>query len=330
MKITLGIILFTGCEKYMPFTLKSLLSQDSQNLEILLRDQSPNGEVKTWIEKNMPEVIADPRVKLSVGPNLMHSGGHNALIREMTGNVYVVASNDMLYPPNFVSKIEAELSKPENAVYASFSPKLMRWNFEKNEQTNFIDSCGIGLKITHHFYDLGQGEQDQGQYDTQKEVFGPSGALSIFKKEALEAIKYQNEYYDELLHYKNDCDMAYRLQWAGFKTRLLPSLKVWHDRQVSGQNGILESRSEKSKFAKESSFFGHLVVLKKNFDVRFSFKIQLATALYNLAKFVYIAVKERFLLEQYKKVKTLMPQILAKRSAMKIAAAPQDIETLMT
>ena len=62
-KISIGVILFTGCEKYLPYSLKSLLEQDYSNIEFLFRDQSPNGEVYDWLQKNMLEVFMRAKVE---------------------------------------------------------------------------------------------------------------------------------------------------------------------------------------------------------------------------------------------------------------------------
>ncbi|MFH0820256.1 MAG: glycosyltransferase [Candidatus Peregrinibacteria bacterium] len=330
-KVTVGVILFTGCEKYLHESLPSLMDQDYPNIEFLFRDQSPNGEVYNYLKENLPRVFEQANVKIQKGENKMHSGGHNALIGQMTGDYYVCASNDMSYPADFVSKVVAELEKPENQTYGSATVKLMQWDFEKGLKTNQLDSCGIAIKRTHHFFDLGQGEEDKGQYDSLHSIFGGSGALVVLRKKALEDIRYQNEYFDELIHYKNDVDLAYRLQWAGHASCLfLSDIRVWHDRQVGGNKGIIGSRSDKKRWAKEDSLFGHLVTLRKNFDRRFSLRTQLSTWLYNTAKFFYVLFREPHLLKQYLRVRRHRDEIRAKRQAMKRIAKPSDIESFMS
>jgi len=332
-KITIGLIVYTGCEKYLPHSLPSLFNQDYPNIEFLLRDQSPNAEIVSWLKRNMPEVINNPKIKITTGENRMHSGGHNALINQMTGDYYFCVSNDMLYPRDFASKIVAELEKTENQGYGTATCKLMQWDFENKSKTNRIDSMGIGAKKTHHFFDIGQGEEDKGQYDSVK-PFGSSGALTVFTKKALDEIAYQNpegktEYYDEFLHYKNDVDLAYRLQWAGQKCLLIPSVKVYHDRQVSGKDGIIGGRKEKKRWTKDSSVFGHQVVLLKNYTSEFSWSVRLQTTFYNLAKWGFLLIKEPYLLNQYKAAKKHMSEIEAKKKAMKRAVKPGEIEEMM-
>ena len=265
----------------------------------------------------------------------------------MKGAYYIAASYDMLYSPDFVSKVVETLEKPENKKYGSATCKLMRWEFsEKNlnlekSKSNCIDSVGLGLTKGHYFFDHGQGQEDQGQFDQLKEVFGTSGALGIFKKEALADIAYKNkdhtEFFDELIHYKNDIDLAYRLQWAGWPCLFISNAKVWHDRQAEseGKNksmllNILKSRKDKANWVKENSFFGHLVVLAKNYRNRgFSLKVRIKTNLMNFFKLCYICVFERLLFQQYKKLKERSTEITNKRNAMLIRQKPSELESLM-
>ncbi len=328
-KVTVGVILFTGCEKYLPESLPSLVAQDYPNLEFFFRDQSPNGEVYDYVKENLPQIFNETNVRVQKGENKMHSGGHNALIAQMTGDYYVCASNDMSYPADFVSKVVAELEKPENRKYGSATVKLLQWDFGKQEKTNRLDSCGIGVKRAHHFFDIGQGEEDKGQYDHLKSIFGGSGALVVLRKKALEDVRYKNELFDELIHYKNDVDLAYRLEWAGHPCLFIPGVRVWHDRQVSGKDGMIKSRQEKSLWAKENSYFGHLVVLRKNHSTGFSWGTRLRTWLYNIAKFFYILFLEPRLLKQHFIIRRHRDELRAKRRAMKRVAKPSDIESFM-
>ncbi len=41
--------------------------------------------------------------------------------------------------------------------------------------------------------------------------------------------------------YKEDCDLAYRLYLANFKTELVPTAIAYHDRSVSAKGGIIQT-----------------------------------------------------------------------------------------
>lgn len=339
-KVTVGLILYKG-EKYLSQSLPSLIGQDYSNVEFLVRDQSPNQEAIKYIQKHLPEIAQ--KIKIEPGENLMHSGGHNVLMRKMEGEYYFCCSYDMLYSSDFISKIVTELEKPENKKYGSATCKLMHWEFESadNGKTNIIDSFGLATTKSHHFFDIGQGEKDHNQYNNLIEIFGASGALAVFRKEALQHIGSKNsqgflEFYDELIHYKNDVDLAYRLQWAGFPCLLIHNTQVWHDRQVSGDvalsktSGMLKTRKEKNTWIKENSFFGHLVVLKKNFFGQpFSLIVQIKTWFMYFLRLSYVFVFERELLKQFENIKKHQKEIEDKAKKMVRKVTAQDIEKIM-
>jgi GT2 family glycosyltransferase len=337
-KVTIGLVLHKN-EKYLKPCLKSLVEQTYPNIEFLFRDQSENGEIYGIIRREMPLIFQ--KVKIEKGANLWHSGGHNALIRRMTGEYYIAASCDMFYPPDFVSGMIEEVEKKENQDAGFATCKVMAWDFKNMNLTNFIDSCGIGITKSHYFYDAGQGEEDQGQYDNRKYIFGASGALTLFKKKALDDIAFKNnrglmEYYDSLLHHKNDVDISYRLQWAGYKCLFIPHVKVWHDRQVAAAKkgekrvNIIKSRSEKDRWVKEDSFFGQQVVLFKHFDPHYSLPVRLNTTLFQWLSLGYRTIFEPYTLKTFKTLKNFEMDILKKQKFMKVRVKPEEIEKLMS
>ena len=309
-KVTIGVILFGT--KYLKQSLPSLIRQDYENIEFIFRDQEKDKwTAYKFVKTELPEIFE--KVKLTKEDNLFHSGGHNAIINEMSGQYYFCCSNDMLYPSDFVSKMVKGLE--ENSEFTLATPKLMRWDYENNAKTDIIDSLGIGVKPWHHFYDIGQGEQDKGQYDELKEVFGASGAMSVFSKKALESIKYTPsegtpEYFDNFMHYKNDCDLSYRLRWAGNRALLVQDAEVYHDRQAA-------SDTKKSLWTRQSSFFGEKLLMAKNLSPgTLPLKGRILTAIYHFLKTTYLLVRSPQLFKEYSKIKKLRPAIEAKKRAI--------------
>jgi len=326
-KVTIGVILFKDT-KYLAHSLPSLLNQDYENIEYIFRDQSPNGEVYSYLEESHPEFFK--KAKIVKGENLMHSGGHNEMIRHMKGEYYICASNDMLYPKDFVSSMIEEMQKKDAKVATC---KLMQWDYEKvlagdleASKTRIIDSLGIGITKGHHFFDADQGK-DERDMTHLPNIIGPSGALAVYHKDALRAIRYKNkegkmEYFDELLHYKNDVDLAYRLSWAGFPC-LMVDTKVYHDRQVG-------KRSHKSKWEIESSLKGQLITIKKNFDHGFSWGVKSKTLASYYLRLAHMLIFHPRSLKVYNEVIKLEKEIRRKRKAIKKNVTASEIEGIMS
>ena len=309
--VTIGIVFFKE-EKYLPYMIFSLLQQDYPNIEILIKDNSEKNQVNNFFKKHFPEILLNKKIKIFIGENNKHSRGHNELINKMKGDYYVCASSDMYYEKNVITEIIKQLEKSPPG-YGGATCKIRYWDFEKLEsvkidkkfslenqakliessKTNIIDSCGICTSDYLYAFDLGQGEEDQGQYDTNYEIFGASGALVVFRKEVLEKIALvkklgSKEYFHPKLHYKNDVEISWRCKVHGYRFLFVPQKLVYHARKVSSfskkfSNSIfykifsknkftkkiyvmLFSRSSKSEFVKISSYQGYFFIFKNYFQ----------------------------------------------------------------
>lgn len=318
-KVTVGVVLFR--DKYLDEMIPSILNQDYPNVEFIFLDQEENKfSAYEYIKKHLPETFQ--KAKVQKGKNIFHSGGHNAIINQMSGEIYFCCSNDMLYPTDFVSKVVKALEQNPNYTFATC--KIMRWDYQNGKtKSNIIDSIGIGINKNHSFYDIGQGQEDNGQFDKQREIFGTSGAFSVFTKKALDSIKYKNEYYDLFLHYKDDVDISYRLQLAGNKGLYIPNTKVYHDRQIG-------EKTNKALWVKQSSYLGDKIIMLKDYSKKYPLEIRIKSQIYHFLKTCYILLTSPKVYETHKKFKKLLPQILAKKEAMQIKIDPKEIVKLMS
>lgn len=290
---SVGIVLFET--KFLEQSLPSLFAQNFANVEFLLRDHSPDFVASKFIEQNLPEIAA--RAKIFRGENLWHSGGMNFLIRESRGEFFVAASADALYEPNFLVRAAEILARPENAKVGALGGKLLKWeNFPESPFTKaerkppssrasqnslnkeILDSVGISAEKSGRFFEIGSGKNSE-KFAEEKIVFGISGALAILRRSALEEIAENGEFFDEKLHFKNDVDLAFRLNWLGWQAKFSPEIVAWHARGL----GDAKPRSERSDFERENSTFGQFVVIAKNFDANFSWRVKFLMKLRLLA-----------------------------------------------
>lgn len=322
-KLSLGIVLYGT--KYLTESLPSLLKQNFSEVELLFLDQEEGiFSASKLIAEKLPAVKNDPRVQIFQGPNHWHSGGQNFLIRKSQAAIYIVASNDMFYPPDFLAKIWEFTQKPEHQKFGIFAPKIWRWDFAQGIKTKILDSTGLMVNPAQKFVDRGQGELDSGQYDQQTNVFGVNGACAILRKSALAKIRFQEEFFDELLHYKNDCDLAYRLRWAGEKAIFVPAITCWHDRQFPENSW--RGRFQIAREMRLNSFFGHRALLAKNFSPEFSFRIKLAKNFYEFTKILWAIFCEPFLFKAFWQLKQNQGELKEKKFALAKKISPATME----
>ncbi len=340
-KVTIGILTHNS-EAYVQHCLNSLKAQNYDHLEIVVFDNNSSDDTRIIIEENFPEVRL-----LTSEENLGFGTAHNRIMHKTENDMYGCFNVDMIFEPNFVSEMVKTLEK--KPIYGSVGGKIKRWDFQtfsKNPQgmremgkTNFIDSFGLRILKSHRFEDIGQGEVDYGQYDNEQEVFGVSGAAVLYRRKALDDIAFINEeedreYFDEsMFMYKEDIDLAYRLQWAGWRCLYTPHSIAYHDRSVSAQGkgvvALIRNRQRKSKTVNQISYLNHQILLRKNFASDFSPKVRGATWWYNFKVFVYILIFETELLVQWWKFFRLKKNIDARRKAMPRRISKAEIEKFM-
>ncbi|NLZ74467.1 glycosyltransferase family 2 protein [Candidatus Falkowbacteria bacterium] len=312
MKLAVGFLTYNDTSaKYLADFLPSLKEAlgflESQEYQVLVFDNSDQGNHRN---KEILELFNEQNngflEYISADSNLGFSRAYNILLHSATrlgAEYFFMVNPDTLLEKNTISELVLALDK--NNDLASASPKIRCWDFAANTKTRVLDTCGLIVKPGLRFYDLGQGEKDDKRFDFFK-IFGPSGAAGIFRLSALEKIKENNQYFDEqFFMYKEDCDLAYRLFLAGFKSALVPSAIMYHDRTASSAGrGLLRkifNRSKKSRQIRSWSFRNQHLIFIKHWTKQNLFS-QAIIILRVLAMGVFSLILEQYLLKEYKNI----------------------------
>lgn len=290
---------------YIPYFLKSIEEQTYKDFTILAVDGNEDGT-----DRNIKALAGYPQIKIiSKGINHGFGKSFNLMINESKKNgaeYFLVLNMDTILDKDCIKNMLTALKS--NSKLGSVSPKIYKWNFapEKlSEKTKIIDSFGIILKSGLRFFDLGQGQIDQGQFDNAK-IFGPSGAAAMYRMDALEKVKIDNQYFDEqMFMYKEDCDLAYRLFLAGYSSMLVTNAKIYHDRTAAGAGdgifSVLSNRKNKSKQIKKWSLFHQLIIIKKYWNLQNTLN-KINIVWYVLQLFIFSLIFEQYLLFGFIKI----------------------------
>jgi len=272
-------ILTYNSEKYVKNCLNSALGQAYPNLEILVIDNNSTDSTIKYLKsfwENKKDEIKNIKLRLIFNPkNVGFAAGHNQGIRESRGDFVFCLNHDVVLDNYFVANAVEILEKDKKI--AAVQGKLLRWNTGRNELSTFsssvsylIDTTGLSILKNRRIINQNQGELDQGQFEEAKEIFGADGAAPIYRREALEDVKINGEYFDEsFFAYKEDVDLAWRLRLFGWKAFYQPKSIAWHDRTAGDSAainylGILKERLKISKFAKELAFKNQRLTQIKN------------------------------------------------------------------
>ena len=103
------------------------------------------------------------------------------------------------------------------------------------DDEGIIDSTGIVMTPDQRHLDRGGGEPATGRFLAGPEpIFGPSGAVALYRRAMLEDIAYRGEYFDRAFFaYREDADLAWRAQWRGWASLYVPAAIAWHRRRVT-------------------------------------------------------------------------------------------------
>jgi GT2 family glycosyltransferase len=299
-KLVIGFITYgRSTAKYLPYFLDSLKKQTYKDFDTIVIDNTDDEENdnRSYIKKNYPAI----EFKWG-GGNMGFSRAYNKIIKKAinrNASLFLMLNPDMILKEDAIEKMVSVMEG--NGSLGSVSPKIFKWDFKNKEKTDIIDSCGIKLNPGLNFIDMCQGRPDKESCCSVRPV-GPSGAAGMYRISALEKIKENNKYFEELMFmYKEDCDLIYRLFLAGFKSDCVRDAIIYHDRTATsgGESylDIIKNRKGRNKNIKAWSFLNQQIIFMKYWKLQ-SFYNKLKIVWYQIRAIVFIVLFERFLLKE--------------------------------
>ena len=234
--------------KYLDECFASLLRQDCPDLEVIIVDNASDDGTRAVLERIEPHwrVIYNDK-------NVGFAAGQNQAIRASLGEWVLCLNPDVVLSPDFIMQlVRAGEAHPEAG---SLCGKLLRWDADGDpRQTNMIDSTGIYFTRNMRHLDRGAEEIDRGQYDRAQYVFGASGAAAFFRRDFIDDVSVEGEFFDEeFFAFREDGDLAWRAQLMGWKCLYTPKAVAWHVRRVTPERRkdlplVINWHSAKNRF----------------------------------------------------------------------------------
>jgi len=238
VKVSVNVVTFNSAAD-IAACLTSLQSQMFKDFEVRVLDNaSADGTVEVAKRFNV-EIITS-------SINTGFSKGHNTLIRNSRSDYVLVLNPDTVLGPDFIAEMVKALEARPDA--GSASGKLLRMD------KTTLDSTGIIMLRNQRHLDRGAGEPDIGQFDRPEDIFGPSGAAAMYRRTALDSCAVNGEFFDEdFFAYREDADLAWRLQLFGWTSLYVPSAVAQHRRVVTPErraqlSPIINYHSVKNRF----------------------------------------------------------------------------------
>lgn len=318
------IIVTRNSKLFMPSCLESILSQTYDDFQIAVIDNDSADGTADFIRKNYPAISVIENNK-----NLGFAKANNQGIRLFKSPYVVLCNPDIVLTPNWLETVMRSAENPDHRDCSVFGGRLLKLkmiNLETGEmeKTEIIDSCGLKMLKNHRFVELGAGDRAD-EWREDRQVFGHSGALAMFKREALEwaAVKDRfhplGDYLDgSFFFYKEDVDLAWRLNVLGFKAWLATGATAYHLRtfSLSEENKateVIKNRQKQNPLAKYYSYRNHLLLLLENSFISNLLIYCPQIFWLEFKKFAYILFFETKSLSAWLEIIGMLPEILSKR-----------------
>ncbi len=302
-KVSINILNFND-RKYLEKTLPLILAQTYPNYEVVLTDNASTDGSVEYVREHFPGVRILQNEK-----NLGYAGGHNRGISATDGEYVMLLNTDIFLTPDFLEHKVKALEYSDEV--GSAEGKLLQINPDEDGFPDYkiFDSTGLALNRMRKNSDRGYGIEDVGQYDHEEFVFGPSGATPLYRREMLEDVRIDGEYFDSTFFiYREEVDLAWRAQIQGWKCRYTPKAVAYHVRGYSPK-----SRKSMPEYLRQLQFRNRYLMLVKNESVRNLLFDLPYILLYEILQFGYVLTREPHLLKAYRQFFELCPEARRKR-----------------
>ena len=142
--------------------------------------------------------------------------------------------------PDYVERLLAAVHhRPERERVGCAVGKLLRADDDRLLPSRIIDSAGMVVTPSGRHLDRGAGTDDDGRFDRDAWIFGATGAAALYRRSSLDDIAYPGgEFFAEsFFAYREDAELAWRLQWRGWRCLYVPTAVAAHRRGFRPEAG---------------------------------------------------------------------------------------------
>ncbi len=195
--------------KYLERCLESVFAQTCAPGEVVIVDNGSTDGSAEWIADRYDQVHL-----LLNETNEGFAAGYNKAIAACSQPFVLILNTDVFLTPDFIEVTLAALAEYPEAGAA----------------TGSVFQQGTGEWLNSGFFLRPQMRTEHSaNLDRAEAVFGCSGALILFRREMLEDIRIEGQYFDEAyFSYGEDIDLAWRAQLLGWQARFAPGAKAHH------------------------------------------------------------------------------------------------------
>jgi GT2 family glycosyltransferase len=222
----------------LPLSVASAVAQTGVTSETLVVDNASTDGSRDVARKFGTTVRLIP-----MAANVGFAAAMNAGIEASTGRYVLALNPDCRLDTRFSEVLTNALDSRPDA--GSASGRIYRAHGPDLTPTPRLDSTGIVFTRSGRHLDRGSGEEGEGRYLEPGEVAGTTAAAGFYRRDALESARISTGCFDsDFFLYREDADLALRLERLGWKCLYVPEAVAWHRR-----HNLPERRRRMSKAA---------------------------------------------------------------------------------
>ena len=291
--MTLALQLVTyNSSAYVPFLFATLVGQTDRDWTLFVLDNSTGEErVKTRALVDQYQDKLPIRYE-EASENCGFAGGHQRLFTRHDADLVQLVNPDVLLDPEYVERMRAVLAQYEEV--GSAQGLVRRWEWQDGEpvRQDQVDTLGLEVRLTGQVVDVNAGNQDMVAPEGLTSVFGVSGCLPMYRRQAVEESSLDGQLFDpSYVVYKEDVDLAFRLDAGGWSSVIVPWAHAYHKRTFRPSWSL----GRASRFTQYYSYRNHLWNLISHVSTRELLLRSWAVVPYELAKLAYMLLRDPLL-----------------------------------
>jgi GT2 family glycosyltransferase len=171
-----------------------------------------------------------PIAVLRLPDNRGFSAAANEAIRRTSAPWVLALNPDCRLASDYLERLLAAAVAQERC--GSATGLLLRGEGEALHPTDAVDSAGMVVAASGRHFDRGAGRPLRRRWQHPAWVFGASAAAALYRRAAIDDVAYPaGEVFDETFFaYREDADLAWRLQRRGWRCLYRPEGRGWHAR----------------------------------------------------------------------------------------------------
>lgn len=255
MKVAVVILNWNGkqlLEQFLPSVVEF-----SKEATVYVADNASTDESVAFIKEQFPTV------SLVINPaNTGYAGGYNEALQHIDAEIFALINSDIEVTENWLQPIINTFQKePATAI---IQPKIL--DFKNKDYFEYAGAAG-GY-IDQYGYPFCRGrlfdtlEKDNGQYDSNQEIFWASGACFFIRSAVYKEL---NGFDTSFFAHQEEIDLCWRAINKGYIIKYVFESKVYHVGGATLQQG--------SPMKTELNFRNSLLMLTKNLPKKDLYKV---------------------------------------------------------